>query len=108
MDLHPQTGTDSDIGDFLVLLFLVGFGTALAVWLLVMPTADRQIIMDRSLNLLTLLLAQPGLYFSAWVATQQEKAWPERVALSLAIFLGFAVLLPVCVSTWLSPILKIY
>lgn len=29
MDGYPQTGTGNDVGDFLVLLFLVFFGTAL-------------------------------------------------------------------------------
>lgn len=108
MDLYPQPVTGSDIGDFLVLLFLICFGTALVVWLMSLPVAERRAIVDRSLNLLALMLAQPGLYLSVWAATRQEKAWPERVALSLAIFLGLAVLLPVCISTWLSPILKIY
>lgn len=108
MDTPPQAGAGDDVGDFLVLLFLVCFCMALAIWLLSLPEEERQTIVGRSLNILTLMLAQPGLYFSVSIATRQDKAWPERVALSLAIFSGLAVVLPVCVSTWLSPILKIY
>lgn len=106
--LHHKTGTGSDIGDFLVLFFLIAFGTALVVWLMGLPVAERHLIVDRSLNVLTLLLAQPGLYLSVWFATRNKCSWPERVALSLATFFGLAILLPAYVSTWLTPILKLY
>jgi hypothetical protein len=70
--------------------------------------AERQLIVDRTLNVLILLLAQPGLYLSDWFATRRKCAWPDRVALSLATFFGLVILLPAYVSTWLTPVLNLY
>ena len=106
--LHHETGTGSDFGDYLVLCFLIGFGTALVVWLMCLPMAERQLIVDRTLNVLILLLAQPGLYLSDWFATRRKCAWPDRVALSLATLFGLVILLPAYVSTWLTPVLNLY
>lgn len=100
--------TNTQAGDYLVLLLLILAGTAMAVWFLTLPLLERQAVIDKALTLSTFLAAQPGVYLSARALMRRQTPWVQRISTSLAIFLLLSIIFPACLAAWWHGVFRVF
>ncbi len=93
-------------GELLGYLILVLCGMAFMTWWASLSPGERQTFVDRSLGVLTLLLAQPGVFVSAKILSSSSIAWRKRAFWGLTVFAVFAFAIPLGISNWLQSVLQ--
>jgi len=92
------TGTNSFSGGMLVNLLLIIGGTIAVVWFSTLTSGDRQVFIDHGLRITTLILALPGVFWTAKIAANQNMPWQRRCVLGSIVVLGFCIALPMAVE----------
>lgn len=92
----------NDAGPMLINLLLIVVGVAVAVWLSTLSQRDLNRVADLSLNWIAILLAQPGVFLAAKIATHNQLTWKRRIAYGGAVFLLLGWAFPAALSAWLS------
>ncbi len=101
-----QTGTGSASGDTLVLGAMILGGTWATVWFMGLPPTEKAVISARVFSIVTLILAQPGVFMAAKIAVQKDIPPRRRFIKGAAIFVTFAWALPGLLSTWLQGLVE--
>lgn len=94
-------------GELLGYLLLILCGVALMVWFSTLTPGERQTVADRSLSVMTLLLAQPGVFISAKILSNSALAWHKRIFWSVSVFVVLACAIPLGLSNWLQPLFQV-
>ena len=91
-------------GELLGYVLIIAAGLAFAVWFFNLPIDSQQQVVDRIFGLATLVLAQPGVFAAAKIATNQRLILRKRICWALLVFTVFALAIPMAISNWLSPL----
>lgn len=67
-----QTGTGSAAGDTVVLSAVILGGTCATVWFIGLPPIEKAEISAKVFGIVTIILAQPGVFLAAKTVTQKE------------------------------------
>lgn len=105
MTSEARTGTGSLAGDLLVHLVMIGGGVAFMLWMSSLSDVERQVLVDRALNIVTFVLAQPGVFLSAMIAMKAKMPMAQRVFWSAAVFVLLACAVPATLSYWIYSVL---
>lgn len=92
------SGESSYASGMLFNLLLIIGGTMAMVWFSTLTTEDRQVFVDHGLRITTLILAQPGVFWTAKIAANQNMPWQRRCVLGSIVFLGFCIALPTAIE----------
>ena len=106
MNSEARTGTGSLAGDLLVHLVMIGGGVAFMLWMSSLSDVERQLLVDRALNIVTFVLAQPGVFLSAKIAMKANTPMAQRVFWSAAVFVLLACAVPATLSYWIYSALQ--
>lgn len=106
LNTPAKTGTGSLPGDLLILLLLIVGGTFGLVWFLSQPTAERLEILNRGLNVLTFLLAQPGMVLIWKILQSETMPSKKKLVWCVTSFLVFCLGLPFLIATYCHPIIQ--
>ena len=71
------------------------------------PPDGQQAFVDRVLGLFTVVLAQPGIFATAKIASNSRLELRKRVFWAIAVFGVFACAIPMWISSWLSPLFAV-
>ncbi len=80
---------------------------AFIAWFSSLPPDGQQAFVDRVLGLFTVVLAQPGIFATAKIASNSRLALRKRVFWAIAVFGVFACAIPMWLSSWLSPLFAV-
>jgi len=103
---QAKTGTGSLSGDLLILLLMIIGGTCGLVWFLSLPTIERTEILNNGLNLLTFLLAQPGMVLIWKILNSETLKTKQKITWCVISSLIFCFGLPFLVATYCYPIIQ--
>jgi len=92
------TGESSYATGMLLNLLLIIDGTIAMVWFSTLTTENRQVFIDHGLRITTLILALPGVFWTAKIATNQEIHWQKRCILGPAVLLLIGLALPMAIE----------
>lgn len=86
-----------------IALMLVAIGiVAVALWLRALPREDQAAILGFTVNLLTLILAQPGVFLTVKIASSKLPL-KKKLVFGVISFAVVAFAIPVGISAWLLP-----
>lgn len=91
--------------DILGVLVLISGGLLFSLWFFSLPPEGQKQFVDRVFGLFTLILAQPGVFATAKIASNSQLPLRKRILGSVLVFSFLAFALPMGVSTWLSTII---
>ena len=94
-------------GELLGYLLMIGGGLAFTVWFFNLPPDGKQQFVDRVFGLFTIVLAQPGVFATAKIASNGQLALRKRVFWAVVVFVIFACAIPALITHWLSPLFVI-
>ena len=94
-------------GELLGYLLMIAGGLAFSVWFFSLPPDARQQFVNRVLGLFTIVIAQPGVFATAKIATNGQLSLRKRIFWAVVVFAIFACAIPMSVSNWLSPMLVV-
>jgi hypothetical protein len=98
---QTSTGTGSLAGDLLAYMVMIGGGVAFMFWISSISDVERQMFVNRALNIFTFILAQPGVFLSAKIAMRPKISIARRVFWAIAVFLVLACAVPATLSYWI-------
>lgn len=101
MTSEARTGTGSLAGDLMVYLVMIGGGVSFMLWVSSLSDVERQLLVDRTLNIVTLVLAQPGVFLSAKIAMKAKMPMAQRAFWATAVFVALACAVPATLSYWI-------
>lgn len=102
-----QSRTGSYASDMLFLVFAILAGTVGMVWLSTLSHEEMEVVTGRVLGFVTLLLMQPGVFWTAKIVSNSSLPLAQRVARAAGVFVVMVVIIPVAVSNWLAPLFHI-
>ncbi len=91
-------------GELVGYVLMIAGGLAFTAWFCSLPPDRQQDFTDRVLSLFTVVLAQPGVFATAKIASNARLSLRKRVFWATAVFAVFAFALPMWLSSWLSPL----
>ncbi len=91
-------------GELLGYVLIIAAGLAFAVWFFNLPIDSQQQVVDHIFGLAALVLAQPGVFAAAKIATNQRLVLRKRIFWALLVLTVFAFAIPMAISNWLSPL----
>lgn len=92
-----KTGTGNLGLDLLVLLAMIVGGTWLTLWYLTSPHDTQRLVIDGTMQIVTLALAQPGLILGAWILVKSRRPLRWRVAVGISTIATLGIALPLIV-----------
>ena len=94
-------------GELLGYVLMITAGLAFSAWFFQLSPQGQQEFVDRVFGLLTVVLAQPGVFATAKIASNSQLPLRKRVFLAVSVFAIFACLVPMAFSNWIAPVFRV-